>query len=191
MAAQEPKMILPTGKSKSNASAFTLVELMLVMATLLIVVAVAFPSLKNFFRGRNLDAEAHRLLALTRYGQSRAVSEGVPMVLWIDAENGRYGLQTQTGYADTDAKAVQFTIDDQLTLEVSANRTGPATRSGVWTQTTVPGTGPLIRFFPDGSIGESSPENIFISQGDNGMILVRESSNRLRYEIASSQTAQR
>ena len=128
MAAQEPKMILPTGKSKSNASAFTLVELMLVMATLLIVVAVAFPSLKNFFRGRNLDAEAHRLLALTRYGQSRAVSEGVPMVLWIDAENGRYGLQTQTGYADTDAKAVQFTIDDQLTLEVSANRTGPATR---------------------------------------------------------------
>lgn len=191
MAAQEPKMILPTGKSKSNASAFTLVELMLVMAMLLIVVAVAFPSLKNFFRGRNLDAEAHRLLALTRYGQSRAVSEGVPMVLWIDAENGRYGLQTQTGYADTDAKAVQFTIDDQLTLEVSANRIGPATRSGVWTQTTAPGTGPLIRFLPDGSIGESSPENIFISQDVSSVILVRQATNRLRYEIASSQTAQR
>ncbi len=65
------------------AGAFTLIELILVMAMLAIVISVALPSLKGFFRGRNLDSEARRFLSLTRYGQSRAVSEGVPMVLWI------------------------------------------------------------------------------------------------------------
>src|SRR5438270_8363826 len=89
--AKEAMMTLRTGNSRvrSNeqrrARAFTLVELILVMTLLLIVMCVALPSLKGFFRGRNLDSEARRFLSLARYGQSRAVSEGVPMVLWIDA----------------------------------------------------------------------------------------------------------
>src|ERR1051325_11002931 len=106
-------MILPVGHNPirndnpSGARAFTLIELILVMAMLLIVLAVSFPSLKGFFRGRDLDSEARRFLSLTRYGQSRAVSEGVPMVLWIDAQQKTYGLRAQTGYADTDTNAVQ------------------------------------------------------------------------------------
>src|SRR5207237_3488429 len=100
--------------------AFTLIELILVMAMLLIVLSVAFPSLKGFFRGRNLDSEARRFLALTQYGQSRAVSEGIPMVLWIDARRGAYGLQVQPGYVDSDNKAVQFALGDALQLEVQS-----------------------------------------------------------------------
>src|SRR6185295_17263880 len=84
---------LPSPKPR----AFTLIELMLVMAMLLIVLAVSFPSLRGFFRGRNLDNEARRFLALTRYAHNRAVSEGYPMVLWIDANQGTYGMQAQTG----------------------------------------------------------------------------------------------
>lgn len=165
---------------------------MLVMAMLLIVVAVAFPSLKNFFRGRNLDSEARRFLALTRYGQSRAVSEGVPMLLWIDAQNGRYGLETQTGYTDTDTKAVQFTLDEKLKLEVSVNQTASMTRSNLWTQnSSASGTLPAIRFLPDGFIGETSPGNVIIREADSSTILVRESTNHLRYEIESGQTARR
>ena len=83
-------MTSPTGNKNANppaADGFTLIELMLVLTLLLIVIGVAFPSLQHFFRGRNLDSEARRFLSLTRYGQSRAVSEGVPMVLWIDARN--------------------------------------------------------------------------------------------------------
>ncbi len=74
-------MTLQTGnrRTRSNepdrARAFTLIELILVMALLLIVIGVALPSLKRFFHGRNLDSEARRFLSLTRYGQSRAVSE--------------------------------------------------------------------------------------------------------------------
>ena len=185
-------MILPIGKQRSDAGAFTLVELMLVMALLIIVIAVAAPSLKNFFRGMNLDSEARRFLSLTRYGQSRAVSEGVPMVLWIDAQNRQYGLQTQTGYTDNDAKAVRFTLDDKLTLEVSANQTTSMTLSNTWTQNvSALGNLPAIRFLPDGFIGETSPENILIRESNDSTVLVRESTNGLRYEIVSTQTAQR
>src|SRR5262245_26935387 len=87
-----------------KSKAFTLIELILVMALLLIVAGVTFPSLRNFFQGRSLDSEARRFLSLTRYAQSRAISEGMPMVLWLDAREGTYGLQAETGYVDSDNK---------------------------------------------------------------------------------------
>src|SRR6185295_17984721 len=57
------------------ANGFTLIELILVMAILTIAVSITAPALSNFFHGRTLDSEARRMLALTRQGQSRAVSE--------------------------------------------------------------------------------------------------------------------
>jgi len=57
-------MNLKPQRHRFSAQAFTLIELMLVMAILLIVLAVSFPSLRGFFRGRNLDNEARRFLSL-------------------------------------------------------------------------------------------------------------------------------
>src|SRR5207248_10972163 len=117
-------MTLPTGSKRnkryemSHGGAFTLIELVLVMTILLIVFSVALPSLKGFFRGRNLDSEARRFLSLTRYAQSRAVSEGVPMVLWIDTRRGAYGLQQQAGYTDGDSNAARFALSEELREEV-------------------------------------------------------------------------
>ena len=51
---------------------FTLIELVVVMTLLVTVIALASPSLAGFFRGRALDAEARRMMSLTRLGQSRA-----------------------------------------------------------------------------------------------------------------------
>src|SRR5205814_9483068 len=128
MDAREPTMTFQAG-SKRNDPDFTLVELILVMAMLLIVLGVAFPSLKGFFRGRNLDSEARRFLSLTRYGQSRAVSEGVPMVLWIDPRRGAYGLQQQAGYTDADSNEVRFALSEEIRVEVQtpalAGQTSP------------------------------------------------------------------
>ena len=117
-------MTLPTGNKESErrelnrTDAFTLIELILVMAMLLIVFGVAFPSLKGFFRGRHLDSEARRFLSLTRYAQSRAVAEGIPILLWIDARRGMYGLQAQPTYTEADRNAVNFNVSDDVQLEV-------------------------------------------------------------------------
>src|SRR6266581_9368788 len=87
---------------------FTLIELILVMTILTIAISITAPALSNFFRGRSLDSEARRLLSLTRLGQSRAVSEGLPVQLWIDAARDECGLEADSSYEATDAHAVDF-----------------------------------------------------------------------------------
>src|SRR5262245_35533325 len=102
-----------------RAQAFTLIELIRVMARLAVVLAVSAPALSKFFKGRTLDSEARRFVSLTRYGQSRAVSEGMPMMLWIDPKERTYGLQEETTYTDLDTKAVDFQLGKALEIEVT------------------------------------------------------------------------
>src|SRR5271157_4438958 len=113
--------------------AFTLIELLVVMTLLVIVISISGPSLANFFRGRTLDSEARRLLALTHAGQSRAASEGVPMRLWLDVPRHLYGLQQDPGWADRDSKAIDFALDQDLQVQiVNANRPSvSASRTGL------------------------------------------------------------
>ena len=79
-----------------HASAFTLVELLLVLALLVIITSLVAPAMSNFIRARAVDSEARRLSALMHAGQSRAVSEGLPMLLWVDEKQGAYGLNAET-----------------------------------------------------------------------------------------------
>ena len=90
--------------------AFTLIELILVMALLVIITSLAAPSMAKFIRGRALDSEARRMVALMHVGQSRAVSEGLPMVLWVDEKQGAYGLQAETTGQTGDAKAESVVV---------------------------------------------------------------------------------
>ncbi len=190
----------PGGAPRSRAGGFTLIELILVMALLVIAVGVTYPALKGFFHGRVLDAEAHRLLALSRYGQTRAVTEGVPMLLWIDARTGTYGLEASPGYLDQDDKAVEFELDDDLELEVSrdtlrsgervtglatvdAPRSSPSLRSAVRTLTGLP----AIQLLPDGFIGDTSPEFVKLLEGEVDARWLVQNTNRLGYELRSEE----
>src|SRR5258705_4535465 len=104
-------------RSPAGRGAFTLIELILVMTILTIAVSITAPALANFFRGRTLDSEARRLLSLTRQGQSRAVSEGVPMELWLDTAHNSYGLEAEPSYEAKDTKAVDISLDSDLQLQ--------------------------------------------------------------------------
>src|ERR1035438_9877383 len=119
-------LALPVHASRStrHSPAFTLIELILVMAILIMAVSVTAPTLSHFFRGRTLNSEARRLLALTRSGQSRAASEGLPMDLWVDAEQGTFGLEAEPSYETSDSKAVDFTLDrsEEHTSELQSLR---------------------------------------------------------------------
>jgi prepilin-type N-terminal cleavage/methylation domain-containing protein len=192
---------ISTTQSRRNAGshvrAFTLIELIIVMTLLLIVVGVGFPSLRNFFHGRTLDSEARRFLTLTRYAQSRAVSEGVPMVLWVDVRERTYGLQAQAGYLDTDGKAVEYELEEDLQMEVSTplvRTTTTTTMSNQRSSTTTATVGnlPAIRFTPDGFIGETSPETVQFREGadrDSSAIWITQAPNRLNYEISANPPA--
>lgn len=172
-----------------RARGFTLIELVLVMALMAVVLAVSSPTLARFFRGRNLDAEAQRFLALTRYGQSRAIAEGVPMVLWIDVERGMYGLEAEATYAEDDRLALPFELSPDVLMEVEQT---PLTAGTPLPRSTseLAGNLPAIRFTPDGFFHEQSPQFVLFREprDDNpAKLWVGLNHNRLNYEIQTNQ----
>jgi prepilin-type N-terminal cleavage/methylation domain-containing protein len=177
--------------------AFTMMELILVMAILTIAVSLTAPALANFFRGRSLDSEARRLLAMTRLGQSRAASEGIPMELWFDVNRNAFGLEAEPSYEATDGKAEQFTLDADMQMEVFTG-TNSATlapalanpTAAMLNATTSSGQSlsrhpdlPTIRFLPDGSMAETSPQALKLTGRDGLSIWVAQTRNRLSYEV--------
>jgi len=172
---------------------FTLIELILVMAILTVAFSLTAPTLSRFFHGRTLDSEARRLLALTRQGQSRAVSEGIPIELWIDSSQNAYGLEAEPSYEKTDVKAVSFTLDGDLQLELSNLNPGTASRSAGLSSSSRTGTTntklsshpnvPRIRFLPDGSVSEESPQLLRLLGRDGNSLRLTLSRNRMNYEI--------
>jgi prepilin-type N-terminal cleavage/methylation domain-containing protein len=174
------------------SAAFTLIELILVMTILAIAVSFTAPALANFFRGRSLDYEARRLLALTRQGQSRAVSEGLPMELWFDGSKSAYGLEAEPSYEAVDSKAISFAFDSQIQIEFNNQNSGAhfgslglassSSGSGNATASNHPNV-PKIRFLPDGSISDGSPQAVHLVGRDGVSLWLMLSSSRLNYEI--------
>jgi type II secretion system protein H len=171
-------------------SGFTLIELILVMSILTIAISITAPALANFFRGRSLDSEARRLLALVKQGQSRAVSEGIPMLFWVDANHGTFGLEAEPSYEDVDTKAVEFNLDPGMQVELTGATPGTAAPmvTGVPLQTDTPSSSahanlPKIRFLPDGSVSDAAMQTIHLTSKDGGNFWITPSRNRLSYEI--------
>ena len=190
---------------RAGGAGFTLIELILVMSLLVIAVGVTFPSLQDFFRGRGLDSEARRFLSMIHYGQTRAVSEGIPMVLWLDPKEGSYGLQAEAGYLEEDTKAVEFEMDRDVEMTVSAASvnagglaSGGASGGTVSSLSQRARTSPLggrsnlaaVRFSPDGSLVETCPEYIQFQQTrttQRSSLWVAQAPNRLSYEIRDTE----
>ena len=155
---------------------FTFIELILVMALLVAMISLSAPMLSSFFRGRTLDGEARRLLALTRAGQSRAVSEGFPMLLWVDAGLRSYGLEQEMPPRDGDGKAQEFTLDESLRMEVAKSASLPVRGKPL----------PAIRFLPDGTVDEVSPTSVSLAGMDESKLWLVLATNRVNYEIRNA-----
>jgi type II secretion system protein H len=172
----------PPSKGRPAERAFTLIELVIVMILLGIAATFVAPHMLTFFRGRALNSEARRLLALTHYGQSRAIAEGVPVLLWVNAKQSSYGLMTQASASVTDDKASSFTVDPSLTLEAVVPNPAPVSEDGSELLGVPPGL-PVIRFLPDGYFDPANVLKIVLHQGSEAALELAPDSNRLGYEI--------
>jgi Tfp pilus assembly protein FimT len=155
------------------------------MSVLVVAVSITAPALSRFFRARTLDSEIRRVLALTRHGQSRAVAEGVPMELWIDSAQKRFGLEAEPSFEPNDPKEVSLMIEPEMQIEAvntigSGNAANPGSPAS--TKSNHPSL-PRIRFLPDGSIEETSPQSIRVTGRDGSSRLVTISRTRMGYEI--------
>ncbi|HEX4342805.1 MAG TPA: GspH/FimT family protein [Verrucomicrobiae bacterium] len=158
--------------------AFTLIELILVLALLVITTSLVAPAMSNFIRGRALDAEARRFISLTRGAQSRAVSEGMPIMLWVDEKAGTYGMEEETPGANGDTKAETLTLDDTLQIAVLT--------TGAGAQTTLHSL-PAIKFLADGTIDENSPQTVQLTHENGGVLWLGELRNHMGYEIRDTE----
>ena len=163
--------------------AFTLIELILILALLVIITSLAAPAMSRFIRGRALDSESLRLFALMHAAQSRAVSEGMPMMLWVDAKNGAYGVQEEaTGKNGRNAKAgdpkaEDLTVDSTLQIAVlNIGMGAPTTFNNL----------PAIRFLPDGTVDENSPQTVQLGDSEGFMRWLLLNKIRTGYEISDS-----
>ena len=165
-------------ESGTRLAAFTLIELLLVLSLLVIITSLAAPAMATFVRARALDSEARRLIALMHAAQSRAVSEGLPMVLWVDAQNGSYGLQAETTGKSGDPKAESFSVDSTLQIAVV---------NGGSSATTTFQNVPVIRFQPDGTVDENSPPTLQLTDSAGVSRWLVQNRTRTGYEVRDSQ----
>jgi len=193
MAVPELKTMCATGQLSKRRSlrAFTLVELILVMTILCIAITEAAPRMSGFFRGRTQEAEARRLLSLTRYGQSRAVEEGIPVLLWFDIENRIYGIEQDPTYVDNDPKAEQFNVDPSLTITLMSGAKLVKASSSRYSARNMANpvvggrTVPAIRFETDGSFSPASPASICVGEGESMAYWISQAQNGLNYELST------
>jgi hypothetical protein len=143
------------------------------MTLLIIVVSLVTPLLGKFFQGRSLDSEVRQFVSLTHYAQSRAVSEGTPMLLWVDTKAQTYGLTDESGYQG-DEKAVQYPVADGLKVGLGrpgAKASPMAKRVG-------------IHFSPDGLVvTNTSVSGVSFQEGNNKPVWIMPAANGLSYEL--------
>lgn len=133
----------------TRKNGFTLIELILVMALLATMMAIAAPSLSRFFAGRGLEEETRRFLSVTRFARSEAISAAVTIVMWIDPEEGAYGISPRDPVDAQFLDSRRYTLTRGLTLEVDSEFVDKDGRAA-------------ISFWPDGLIGSGSVEEVTI-----------------------------
>jgi prepilin-type N-terminal cleavage/methylation domain-containing protein len=155
-----------------RAAAFTLVELILVMALLALLMAFSAPLLSRSLRQRGVAGEAARFLALTEYGRSEAISRGIPMVVWIEPAARRFGAEPKAGFEIEEARGREFGLDPDITIEVPQ---GTVSRGIVQ----------AVEFSPDGAPSVGSVEEVRFADRFGSVTSVTRSSDGWRYEIAA------
>ncbi len=157
-----------------HSSAFTLIELILVLALLVIIASMTIPRMTGFIQGRALDSEAQRIMSLMHMAQSRAVSEGMPMMLWVDEKGGSYGVQAETSGQNGDPKAEELMLDSTLGVQVTPTQNGTAVMFKNL---------PAIRYLADGTVDQGSPTILKLTDSAGVSRWLAQTSNHQGYEV--------
>lgn len=176
-------------------AAFTLIELVLVMALLATLAAVAVPSLSRSLRGRNLDQEAQRLLALTGYACDEAVSQGIPMIVWIDADGGRCGVDAKTGFqpgGGENPRAREYALGEDVRFDPVGQgmaSTAPNPAAAPTQNANAPAAGgthggvTVAEFAPDGTLDPGSLAGVRIVNRAQDALNLARTADAYGYEI--------
>jgi type II secretion system protein H len=151
-------------------NAFTLIEFIVVMALLASLMAVVAPRISGSVRQRHLDQEAGRLVALTEFGRNEAMSRGVPMVIWIDMETSRFGVEPKSGFAAQLDRHLEYRLPEEIRFEMGR-------------EVLARGGQGAIEFAPDGFLETSSVEEVWLRDLRGESRIVARMTNGWGYEV--------
>jgi len=149
-------MILQIGEAKGN-SAFTLVEILLVIVVVGIVLALAAPNFSNGYSRFQLNNAANDLLHVSRWAQAMAIGQERKYALSFSEDHRSYDLQrvvvNEESNEEESFEPVNGTlgrmhlIPDDIRLVMTQSKDSQ-------------GTGDMdrIEFYPDGTIDQASIE---------------------------------
>lgn len=156
------------------AGGFTLVELILVMGLLATMMAFVAPTLSRSFRSRTLDGEAERLLAVNEYARSEAASLGVPIVVWVDAANRRYGADAKKGYPGEGLRRKEYTLHPDVSFDTLENTQPGQDGHGV----------NVAEYAPDGTLEQiASASAVRLLDRFKGSVTLAQTADHYGYEI--------
>lgn len=163
-------------QKRAREKGFTLIELIVVLGLLATVAAIVAPSLSRFSGGRSLQEEARRFHALTQYAANEAIAQSVLYRLWIDPEDGSYGLEPVTRPSSEDVKEETYDLADGLHF--------------AFNEDTQPGeTGRYeTLFWPDGTIDEQALEDVYILDDTEAGYVIRLEDFHRRYVLEEAES---
>ncbi len=123
----------------THRHAFSLLELIAVLAIMAVVLAVAMPRMQGFSAARRIEHTAVEILAMTRYAQTMAATEGRTYRLHVDTIEGRYYLTVESDEGEM-----------ELRTDHGEWRRAPAGLTLEWRDTLEPSERGYLSFAPDG-----------------------------------------
>jgi len=158
-----------------SVQAFTLIELIIVMALLAGFVALSLPSFSRSFKARGMDQEATQLLALMEYARDEAISQGVPMTVWIAPDTGDYGVAAKESYSGDKSREKTISLNPDFhfdPVEASPDASGHIVAA---------------ELEPDGTLATESLATLrIVNQSDEGISL-SQTADGSGYEIVKDQ----
>ena len=145
-------MISLIGETKKN-SAFTLIEILLVIVIMGIVLAIAAPNFSNGYSNVQLKKTADDLLTVSRWAQAMAIGQERTYALSFSNDRHSYNLIRTKDSLQNEEVVTNDGTDDADNYEPVHGALGK--------MHTVPGAirldtkDDLIKFYPDGTIDQS------------------------------------
>src|SRR5947208_16440949 len=106
-------------RPKHLRPAFTLLELVLVLLILTIAMAIASPSLRNFWKANRVKDAGEQLSYITRLARTQAISDGATYRLGIDQGGTGYALYMQQAEGFVLIPSDNFSLPEDTHVEVT------------------------------------------------------------------------
>lgn len=112
-------------RQPSNFPGFTLIELIMVMAILVLVASVIAPSLRGFGIGRKTNDAGRMILGLAQYARTQCEAEGRAYRLNLDQSGREIWLTADTGgavfTAPTNEFGDRYSLPEGVQMSVTVN----------------------------------------------------------------------